>query len=140
MIWRSNHVAVLVNCLWECIFNTCAFVAVKYQNVQESYPAIPYRTHIRGAQLLTPATSTPMFYHRTRHLYITWAKWGHSTSSHPLASITILILSSHLSPCLPRGHFAAGCPTKPEFLTSNALTCPATPSSYTVPCTEEMST
>ena len=81
-----------------------------------------------------------MFYHRTRHLYITWAKWDHSTSSHPLASITILILPSHLSPCLPRGHFAAGCPTKPEFLTSHTLTCPATPSPYTAPCTEEMCT
>ena len=30
------------------------------------------------------------------------SKLSHATSSHPLASITILILSSHLSPCLPR--------------------------------------
>ena len=80
-----------------------------------------------------------MLYHRTRHLYITWVKWDHPTSSHPLASMTILILSSHLSPCLPRGH-CCSCPSKPEFLTSHTLTCPATPSSYTVPCTEKTCT
>ena len=77
----------------------------------------------------------PIFYHCTRHLYITWTKWSYSTSSHPLASMTILILSSHLRPCLPRGQFASGCPTKTAFLTSHTLICPVTPSSYTVPCT-----
>ena len=81
-----------------------------------------------------------MLYHRTRHLYIPRAKRDHSTSSHSLASMAILILSSHLGPWFPRGHFAAGRPTNPEYLTSHTLTCPATPSSYTVPCTEQMCT
>jgi hypothetical protein len=82
----------------------------------------------------------PKFYHRSSHLHITWTKWDQYTSSHPLASMTILILSSHLSSCLPRGHNPAGCPTKTDFLTSHTLTCPATPSYHTVPCTEQMCT
>jgi hypothetical protein len=27
---RSKDVGMLVDCMWKCIFNTCAFVGIKY--------------------------------------------------------------------------------------------------------------
>jgi hypothetical protein len=77
---------------------------------------------------------THVYQHLPHHSYINRASKVTPHPHTPLLPMTILILSSHLSPCLPTGHSVSGCPNKAEFLTSHAPTCPPTPSSYTASC------
>jgi len=57
---------------------------------------------------------------RTCHWSLPWATSIQCTSSHPISLISILMLSSHLRPCLRSDHFPSGFPTKIlyEFLIS----------------------
>jgi hypothetical protein len=49
---------------------------------------------------------------RVRHWSLPWARWIHSTLSHPISLRFIIILSSDLRPGLPSGLFPSGFPTK----------------------------
>jgi hypothetical protein len=49
---------------------------------------------------------------RTRHWYLSWARWIQSTTSHRITVRCILILSSYLCQRLPNGNFLSGFPNK----------------------------
>jgi hypothetical protein len=140
MIWRPKHVAVFENWLWKCIFNTCAFVGVKYLHVQVSYPAIPYRIHKFGAQLLTTTIcQTHVLSSHSSHLH----NLSNMKPLHIFApscfydNFNITFLSK---PVPPTWSLWFRLSYQTECLTSHTLTRPATQSSYTVPCTKEMYT
>jgi hypothetical protein len=74
----------------------------------------------REARSVRPLDSFPVFYGirmfsteftRALHLFLSWARPIQSTSPHPTATRSILILSTHLRLGLPSGLFPSGFPT-----------------------------